>query len=133
MKYVSIILISFISMGGMCKKCSVVTHYCGIQVHNNSSRTIVTCLGYKYPDISIPMDSVVGGLLPGRFRILDTRGRCDDVFEALPKDTINIFIFDLDSVLHYSWQQIRSGYKILKRYDLSRQDLASKNYVITYP
>ena len=133
MKYCFITLLAFILAGWECKKASIVTHYCGIRIFNNSSNAIGTMLGYNYPDTSVPKDFLVGGVVPGDYRFLDTRGYCDDVFKSLPQDTISIFVFNIDTVSHYPWEEIRNGYKILKRYDLSQQDLDRMNWAVTYP
>lgn len=51
----------------------------------------------------------------------------------LPKDTMSIFILDMDTVNANPWQKIRENYKILKRYDLSIKDLEILDYRIPYP
>jgi hypothetical protein len=48
-------------------------------------------------------------------------------------DVLSLFIFDTDTFDTYSWDEIKNNYKVLKRYDLSRQDLKHLNYIITYP
>ncbi|WP_291529405.1 hypothetical protein [Bacteroides sp. UBA939] len=41
----------------------------------------------------------------------------------LPKDTLSIYIFSQDTVNKYSWSEIQSDYKVLRRYDLSIGDI----------
>ena len=53
--------------------------------------------------------------------------------EFLPKDTLSIFIFSTDTLNKYSWEEVRRDYKILKRYDLSIQDLELLDYKVYYP
>ena len=43
------------------------------------------------------------------------------------------YVFSVDTLEKYSWEEIREGYKILKRYDLSMDDLDSLDWTITYP
>ena len=57
----------------------------------------------------------------------------ESVFQELPKDTLSVFIFHTDTLNKYSWDEIRNGYKILKRYNLSYDDLKRMNWTITYP
>ncbi len=57
----------------------------------------------------------------------------EDIFNSLPKDTLSIFIFHTDTLNKYSWEEVRNGYKILKRYDLSLQDIERLNYNVPYP
>jgi hypothetical protein len=54
-------------------------------------------------------------------------------FQTLPKDTLSVFIFHTDTLNKYSWEQVRDGYKISKRYDLSLEDLKQRNWTIMYP
>ena len=49
------------------------------------------------------------------------------------KDSLMFFVFSVDTLNKYSWDEICEGYKILKRYDLSIKDLDILNWTITYP
>ena len=50
------------------------------------------------------------------------------------KDSLLMFyVFSVDTLEKYSWEEIREGYMVLKRYDLSITDLDSLNWTITYP
>ena len=48
------------------------------------------------------------------------------------KDSLMFFVFSVDTLDKYSWDEIREGYMVLKRYDLSITDLDSLNWTITY-
>ena len=48
-------------------------------------------------------------------------------------DTMSLFIFDAGVFDAYSWDEIKNDYKILKRYDLSLQDIKKLNHIILYP
>jgi hypothetical protein len=54
-------------------------------------------------------------------------------FQELPKDTLSVFIFHTDTLNKYSWEEVRDGYMILKRYDLSLDDLKRMNWTVIYP
>ncbi len=56
-----------------------------------------------------------------------------DVVLVVPRDTVSIFILSKDTVNYYSWDKIRSDYNILKRYDLSLDDLKNLSWNVTYP
>jgi len=43
--------------------------------------------------------------------------------QKMPKDTLSFFFFHADTVNKYSWEIIQRDYKILRRYDLSSQDI----------
>ena len=57
----------------------------------------------------------------------------EEEIESLPKDTLSIFIFSTDTLNKYSWEEVRRDYKILRRYDLSIQDLELLDYKVYYP
>lgn len=104
-------------------------------VENASDHLIMTLRSYQYPDTTIPdKERELGGIsknvrAPYDFNIKDW----PELFEQLPQDTLSVFIFHGDTIAKYSWQEIRSGYKILKRYDLSQKDLENANSIIRYP
>lgn len=54
-------------------------------------------------------------------------------FSKLPADTLSIFFVSPDTVSKYGWKQVQSRYLILKRKDISLQDLVDNQNVITYP
>ena len=56
-----------------------------------------------------------------------------EIFAKHPTDTISIFFFDPDTLANYDWATIRQEYKILVRYDLSRNDLAKLGWRFYYP
>lgn len=57
----------------------------------------------------------------------------EEVFKKYSIDTLSIYFFDADIVDNYSWETIREEYKILKRYDLSIEDIQLLDYEIPYP
>ena len=87
---------------------------------NNSKSTIYYYLGVApresggclYPDTGISeVKAVDPKFLPGNY--------CHCSFNRLlSQDTFCLFIFDVDTVNAYSWNEIKAGYKILYRYDL---------------
>jgi hypothetical protein len=54
-------------------------------------------------------------------------------FQTLPYDTLSVFIFHTDTLNKYTWDEVRDRYKILRRHDLSLDDLQVMDYTITYP
>ncbi len=51
----------------------------------------------------------------------------------IPNDTISVFVFDSEVLDTYPWEEVRDEYKILKRYDLSLEDLQKLNFTLHYP
>ena len=44
-----------------------------------------------------------------------------------------VFVFDADVIENYSWETIVENYMILKRYELSLEDLKNRHWIIEYP
>jgi len=103
-------------------------------VRNETNKNVVYLVSKQYPDTSIPdnyngLATVPAGMrTPQSFRT----DSWDKVFSQFPSDTISVFIISSDTLAAYNWQAIRSAYKIIKRYDLSRQDLERMSYEIIY-
>ena len=49
------------------------------------------------------------------------------------QDTMSVFVFHSDTLAKYSWEEVRKGYKVLARYDLSLEDLERLNFELSYP
>jgi len=47
---------------------------------------------------------------------------------------LSVFVLHADTVREHSWDEIRDGYNIIVRYDLTKKDVKSfKNYTIPFP
>ena len=57
----------------------------------------------------------------------------EEYFKDQPFDTLSVFIFHTDTLNKYSWEEVRDGYKILKRYDLGKDDLENLHHQLVYP
>jgi hypothetical protein len=107
----------------------------GFQVKNNSSGNILYQVSENYPDTTI-MDfdkGRVGDISMMGSQIIDSKYPWPAYFENLPADTLSIFFISQDTISKYGWKQIQSKYLILKRKDISLQDLEINNYLVTYP
>lgn len=100
-------------------------------IKNNSSHSVYMYFAdgnsSAYPDTTIPVtQNLAGPILPGnlgKYTVWSNSFR--KVFDRLPKDTLSVFVFHADTLKKYSWSEIRSGYKVLKRYDLSYSDITT--------
>lgn len=120
-----------------------------IRFKNNSTQGVVTLkdkdtmikerdifLGYDPSSLLIPPDNK-----QSNWSSKINSGNYGDCFESyfhekgvgFIGDTIRIFVFSYDTLMKYDWEVIRSGYKILKRYDLTLKNLKDLNWSITYP
>ncbi len=123
------IILSIMLCSGSCDFFLDVFYF--FDVHNNSSDTVWCYSSYNYPDTSLSLDKPrLRGIKPGGY----TKIINDEKFEdALPRDTLIVFILSQDTVDAYDWAQIRDDYKIIKRYDLSISELDEMSWTIKYP
>jgi hypothetical protein len=57
----------------------------------------------------------------------------DEKFKRLKTEKLTIFVFHSDTLKKYDWTAIRSGYKILRRYEVNDSILRKSEYVLVYP
>ncbi len=84
-------------------------------------------------DTTLPIDpnkAHIVGLDPYKKQVVYITGV---KYENMVKDTLSVFFFHQDTLQKYKWQEIKDKYKILKRYDLSLNDLQNLNFSIPYP
>lgn len=93
--------------------------------------------GEFYPDTLLPIADI--GFYSIRIRPMEkhTYRTEFETKEIRPrfgeKDSLMFFVFSVETLNKYSWEEIREGYMVLKRYDLSITDLDSLDWTITYP
>lgn len=105
-----------------------------IWVNNKSNMPVNFIYSRTYPDTTIPADrNKLRYADPGKkvnFELPDDS--YDKLFQTLPADTLSIFIISSDTLVKYGWDRIKSEYRILKRYDVSRHDLDTGHNTITF-
>ncbi len=123
-----------------CEKIAMDIRY-AVTLENNADHSIGCCfaLGGKfftlYPDTTLPQ---TGRYIPKEIRpnsrfYKDSGLKWKEVYAQLAQDTMSVFIFHTDTLNKYPWEKIRDDYMILKRYDLSLEDLERCDYLLTYP
>lgn len=129
MKRNILVIISIVLFSTNCEK--LVDRGYFIEVQNNSNDTVWCYSSYNYPDTTLAANKPLLQMIkPKLYTKLESKEKWEDL---LPKDTIIIFILSEDTVEKYSWDKIRNNYNILKRCDLSLEDLQDMNWTITYP
>lgn len=110
------------------------------QILNDSGITISTFIalesdaGFVYPDTLLPIDSIpMQTSKPGQSNYYDFDISIGKFFELLPRDTFSVFYFSTDSLNKYTWIKIRENSMILRRDDLSKDDIENSNFIIRYP
>lgn len=106
-------------------------------VKNNSTDTItfyVEVGKHLYPDTTIEETKIVMPKVSfGNSFPWSTGLKWEKFFDQLPRDTLSIYVFNLDTLKKYDWSVIRNNYKVLRRYDLSLPDLERMKFKIEYP
>lgn len=139
-KSLFVCMISIILAAATCKKEKENCHY-HLSVLNNSNKPIYVAMNLNYPDTSItdpnpflsPELSKVNSGVKNHWGF-SFRDCIEDVFQyRIPSDTIMVFIFDSAILSQNSWNLVKQNYLVLRRSDLSLQDLKDKKFLITYP
>ncbi len=106
-------------------------------VVNNSDHDIYYKVSLRYPDTTLIYD-LNPTVDPTLYRIYKFNNKAQfdrDCYEGwfFAVDTIMCFIFDAQTIERTPWDTIMTNYLILKRYDLSINDMQNTNWTITYP
>jgi len=119
-------------------------NFYGLWIFNNTNNAIYFYSNAE-PQNTVVRDTSINfsndntyyfALIQPKTKHYDDWGQCDPeryVRLKIPHDTLSIFFFDKDTIERYSWEEIRSEYKILCRYDVSAQDIKRHNYTFSYP
>lgn len=108
-----------------------------IMFTNNSSELIYVSGSWTYPDTTINFSSpalagdsykVASNTNDDPLRLQDTYEGCFEQFEK-----VMVFVFDAQVLETTPWDTVKAKYLIIKRYDLSLDDLQRMNWTITYP
>jgi hypothetical protein len=109
-----------------------------LEIINSSSHTIAfyvaaSAMEHKYPDTAlISKKFEMGKIQPGDSSSWHSSIPFDRLFQELPTDTLSIYLFHPDTLAKYDWNVIRSEYKVLRRFDVSLDDLKRNGYKVTY-
>lgn len=111
-----------------------------LNIQNNSDKPTafyVAALAVEhhlYPDTTLETTKpILATIQPGKTNPWYINLSFDDLFKQLPKDTLSVYFFSVDTLNKYDWSTIRDQYKVLRRYDLSLTDLKNRNFKVSYP
>jgi hypothetical protein len=106
---------------------------------NNSNKTLVVDPSYDVSDTILPLGSPLYAkdfkIEPfANSSIMNINICWEDNWSGLdPLKKWSIFLFDYDTIVKYGWDSVRLRYSIEKRFDLSLNDLRTKNWQLVYP
>jgi hypothetical protein len=136
----ALIFLIFLSCNCTCEKDK---YHEDVYIKNNSNMSIYYNYAFEnYPDTAIlDVDHVIINM-PDLYKInpneskrvfLRGRTKWEGIYNVAPLDTVMFFIFDAQVLETTPWDTVQKYYLVLKRYDLSFQDLEQMNWTITYP
>jgi len=108
-----------------------------MKIANNSNSTVYFNYSFAFPDTTLRLeDNPVTSddfyrIQSGETVTNPIMGRWESKFDIY--DTLMIFIFDETTLKNVPWDTIMKNYMILKRYDLSLEDLVRMDWRVTYP
>lgn len=97
---------------------------------NNSDSPIIYLIT-ENPDTSL-IDSISLKPVIQSGKSVDLWARSVEISKVI-EDSLLIYLFHIDTLKNNTWSDVRDGYKILKRYDLSLEDLEYLDYKLSYP
>ncbi|HLO60671.1 MAG TPA: hypothetical protein VK179_18115 [Bacteroidales bacterium] len=111
-----------------------------IKINNNTHKRIYVSAGCgrygipDYPDTLLPSkEPSLLNIEPHDYNNLRSSIEWESIILRMEYDTLSIYFFDADTIDANTWNEIKRGYKIIKRKDLSLDDLRQTNWTIDYP
>lgn len=105
-----------------------------IRIRNTSDINIDCYAAYILPDTLLPLEKPEFiEVKPGESGFIYGYNINDPGLERFNTERLSIFVLSKDTVESYSWEEIRSDYQILKRYEINEQDLINMGGSVTYP
>lgn len=109
-----------------------------LTIVNKSNAKIASFLQYNYPDTSIQPQNTPG------FNAISVEPFSENVHLTFVKweklipqnnsqNTLMLFIYSADTIMAKRWTEIQAEYNILKRYDLTLEQLKNQNWKVIYP
>ena len=110
-------------------------------INNSNNSVYVRTADANYPDTVIRFgdvrkpgsDLIVEAKTSNGNVLRQNRGTWEQLINSIKNDTLMIYVLDVKTLGILPWDTIVKKTLILKRYDLSLQDLETQNWSITYP
>ncbi len=105
-----------------------------IYLKNSTSKTIYYGLSYSYPDTSFnKIEDVPGNKGSIAYRINAGVQTTLPAASFAYNPTMQLFIFDANTIETTPWDSIVAHNMVLKRYQFTESDMQQANWTITYP
>jgi len=114
----------------MCYTCTKEIHR-DLIFQNKSQKAVIVSWGDYYPDTAIMCPLGYAEISVNKEYSISTRNGWEDKFKYI--DYFQIFVIDSATNKMYPCDSIKKNNKILKRYQLTLDDVRNLNWTITYP
>jgi hypothetical protein len=105
-----------------------------IYLKNSTSKTIYYGLSYSYPDTSInKIEDVPGNNGSIAYKVTSGEQTTLPAASFAYNPTMQVFIFDANTIEYTPWDSIIAHHMVLKRYQFTESDIGKDNWTITYP
>lgn len=129
MKKIFLILVTFFC------GCYLKEKYYTITISNHFNSKVYFNMQYNFPDTLIMFQHD-----PGLIAHENSKGELSskhdfikEIDKKSPGNKISIFLYSVDTLDKYGFENIKTNYRILRRYDLTSDELKSKNFEINFP
>lgn len=118
-----------------CDKNPFVESVYRIEVKNNTNKDLSYGLSYRYPDTIPYKEMLVYTIDANDFGTKDNSKKWDKVIdEDIPGKKLQIFVFSVSKISpEWNWDSVITKYQVLKRFELTSQQLKDMNYTVSYP
>lgn len=137
-----IFILAILLLGSTCKKEDEDCHKT-IAFINQTENTLYVRGAYDYPDTIISagipnpiLDPNFSKVQPNETnnQVLWDRDCIESAYTySIPSDTLMVYVFDATVLETTPWETVISDNLVLKRYDLSLEDLQNSDFTILYP
>lgn len=111
-----------------------------IKIQNNTDKVIFVSVGcdkyglFSYPDtiLNTTKPSLLS-VSPNDYNYLRSSIKWEEIVKEQPEGKLSLYFFNSDTINSYDWAHIKDGNRVMKRIDLSLEDLERMNWTITYP
>jgi len=133
-KITFIAILSLLFIYATCCRDKKDCHY-NVYINNNTDKAIYFNLSASYPDTLFYYNPTVEGDIckvnPHKHTNESHNSCVEGYYLQVPK--LIYFIYDAQTLETTPWDTVKKKYMILKRYELTLQDLENMNWTVTYP
>lgn len=131
-------IFSIFILSNSCEK--VMEKWYTIKIQNNTNKVIFVSAGcdkyglFSYPDTMLTTNKPsLLSVSPNDYNNLRSSIKWEEIVKEQPEGRLSIYFFNSDTLNSYNWAQIKDGNRVMKRIDLSVEELDKMNWTVTYP